>query len=448
MNDDIIEESVENDDLPTEFAPIVGEAMTNFVKESKPGKFIVALPNEEDEKLPEAEVGIDKEEESGFSNLPKVLETEFKNAGFTKKDTLDNPLSVLETITLMRRQKTGSVHPLPTNSEYRKVEKENITFIKSNPAQDYLILEELGEGGFGKVYKCTCNKNSDIFAMKYIDITSSKQKIYIGNEITIMKTTDNPNVVKLYDVYLNKGRIFMIMDYLDGGWLTPIVEDHKEDIPENVIAFILREVLQGIACLHKRGIVHRDIKSDNILIEKGSSVIKLTDFGYSCQLTQEKRMRESRVGTLYWMAPEILKGNNKYDERWDIWSFGIFAFELAQGFPPFPKKGQQKTIYEILSNPSPTLAEPEKWSEDFNSFIEWWMVKNFEDRPTAFELLKHPFIHENLDYETARQDYMDFKEKYLQMSGAIPEDFERNSFSGFDTQSNKRKKSNAVKKKI
>lgn len=130
-----------------------------------------------------------------------------------------------------------------------------------------------------------------------------------------MKTSDHPNIVNLHDVYLYKGRIFMVMDYLDGGCLTPVVEDMKLDIPENVIAYILREVLQGIYSLHKRGIIHRDIKSDNILIEKDTAAIKITDFGYSCQLTQEKRMRESRVGTLYWMAPELLKSDNKYNEK-------------------------------------------------------------------------------------------------------------------------------------
>ena len=135
-----------------------------------------------------------------------------------------------------------------------------------------------------------------------------------------------------------QGRIFLFMEYLDGGWLTPIVEGLKEPIPEKAIAFILRETLEGIAQLHKRGIIHRDIKSDNVLINKFDSSIKITDFGYSWQLTQEKRLRESRVGTLYWMAPEVLKGNTEYGAKWDIWSLGVFAFELAEGYPPFPKK--------------------------------------------------------------------------------------------------------------
>ena len=102
----------------------------------------------------------------------------------------------------MRRQKAGSLHPLPTCSEYRKREQECIVFIKSNPSEDYIILDELGEGGFGKVYKCVQIKNQQVYAMKHIDITSSKQKIYIGNEITIMKTMDHQNIVKLYETYL------------------------------------------------------------------------------------------------------------------------------------------------------------------------------------------------------------------------------------------------------
>lgn len=117
--------------------------------------------------------------------------------------------------------------------------------------------------------------------MKHIDISSQKQKIYIGNEITIMKTTDHKNIVKLYESYMYKGRIFLFMEYMDGGCLTPVVEDYKLDIPETVIAFILREVLEGIAKLHKMGIIHRDIKSDNVLIDRDGAAIKITDFGYA-----------------------------------------------------------------------------------------------------------------------------------------------------------------------
>jgi serine/threonine protein kinase len=275
--------------------------------------------------------------------------------------------------------------------------------------------------------------------MKYIDITSNKQKIYIGNEITIMKSMDTKNIVKLHEVYMYKGRIFMIMEYMDGGCVTPVVEDMKLEIPEPIIAFIRRETVMGIAELHKRGIIHRDIKSDNVLIERGTASIKLTDFGYSCQLTQEKRMRESRVGTLYWMAPEILKGNNLYDERCDVWSLGVFAFELAEHYPPFPKKGQQKTIYNILSKPPPELKNKKKWSENFHSFIETCMVKDPEQRPRARDLLKHPFLAD-FDYEEVKQQYIEFKDQVLKDLGKITEDFEEVKYEGFETNLRQRSK--------
>ena len=443
ISPEMVQYAVDTDELDEAVAPIYpDEKIINQVYSFKPGKFIITLQSESDSEERKYDVEIDETEEWGIKGLPAEWKQELKESGFTKKDVIEHPMEVLETLNWMRRTKTGSLHPLPTNSEYRKREQESIVFIKSNPSKDYIILDELGEGGFGKVYKCVKISNQEVYAMKHIDITSNKQKIYIGNEITLMKSIDHKNIVKLYETYMYKGRIFLFMEFLDGGCLTPVVEDFKLDIPENVIAYIITEVLQGIVSLHKRGIVHRDIKSDNVLIERDGAAIKLTDFGYSCQLTQEKRLRESRVGTLYWMAPEILKGNWAYDERCDIWSLGVFAFELAEGVPPFPKKGQQKTIYHILSKPAPELKNKKKWSEEFQSFISYCMIKDPEERPKAKQLLKHPFINE-LDYEEAQQEYIDFKYKVLKSHGKITADFEESKFEGFT--SSKRLRSNTVK---
>jgi p21-activated kinase 2 len=312
----LVEETVDIDDLEDSVVPdLPDDNLLNCVYASKPGKFIIIIQSESEEQEIPVESSLDSK--NGFLGLPEEWNEELSKAGFTKQQAIEDPIHILETIGLIQRVKAGSIRqPLPTNSEYRKIEKEKIVFIKSEPSEDFTILEDIGEGGFGKVYKCARKGESDkFFAMKYIDITSSKQKIYIGNEITIMKHMDHKNIVQLYEVYMFKGRIFMIMEYLDGGCLTPVVEYLKIEVPETVIAYIIREVLEGIASLHKRGIIHRDIKSDNVLIDRETGDIKITDFGYSCQLTQEKRMRESRVGTLYWMAPEVLKGNNQYDER-------------------------------------------------------------------------------------------------------------------------------------
>ena len=121
---------------------------------------------------------------------------------------------------------------------------------------------------------------------------------------------------------------------------------------------------------------------------------------------------------------------------------GVFAFELAEGVPPFPKKGQQKTIYHILSRPAPELKDKKKWSEEFQSFISNCMIKDPEERPTSKQLLKHPFL-KGLDYEEAQQDYIDFKHKVLKSHGKITDDFEESKFEGFT--SSKRLRSNTFK---
>lgn len=443
LSPEMVQYTVNTNELDDKVAPEVpDEKILHHINMSKPGKFILTIQSNNQDEEHKYNIEVDENAETGIVGLPDDYEEELKESGFTREDVIENPIDVLTTIGWMRRQKTGSLHPLPTNSEYRKREEECISFIKNNPKDDYIILDELGEGGFGKVYKWVRISDKEVYAMKHIDITCAKQKIYIGNEITIMKSMDHKNIVKLYDTYLYKGRIFLFMEYLDGGCLTPIVENYNLKIPENVIAFILKEVLEGIAQLHKRGIIHRDIKSDNVLIDRAGSSIKLTDFGYSWQLTQEKRMRESRVGTLYWMAPEIIKGTNLYDERWDIWSLGVFAFELAEGVPPFPKKGQQKTIYHILSKPPPKLSKKKKWSENFHSFIEACMVKDPEARPKAYELLKHPFVND-FDYEQFKQEYIEFKQEVLKKIGKIDDEFDEADFTGF-TES-KRLRSNTFK---
>ena len=258
------------------------EGILKHIKTSKPGKFTVYMKeNEDDEKEAEYDVEIDENSELGVKGLPDSWKKKLKESNLTKSDVTANPIQVMEMLDTMQRDKSGSIYPFPTNSEYRLLEKKSIVFSKNNPQDEYIILEVLGEGGFGKVYKTVKIDNGEVYAMKMIDVTSNKQKIYIGNEITIMKTINQKNVIKLYDTYMYQGRIFLFMEFLDGGCLTPVVEELKEPIPENVIAFILRETLEGVAQLHKRGIIHRDIKSDNILISKFDSSIKITDFGYS-----------------------------------------------------------------------------------------------------------------------------------------------------------------------
>lgn len=142
---------------------------------------------------------------------------------------------------------------------------------------------------------------------------------------------------------------------MNEGCLTPFLEDMRTQMPENVIGYILKKIIEALVFLHDIHIIHRDIKSDNVMITDTGEV-KLGDFGYAAQLTQEKENRKSKVGTVCWMAPEIIKGKGNYDKKIDIWSLGIFAIELADGEPPHLREPPTKVLYLIISRPPPTLA--------------------------------------------------------------------------------------------
>lgn len=135
--------------------------------------------------------------------------------------------------------------------------------------------------------------------------------------------------------------------------------------------------------------MHRDIKSDNILTDKNGEV-KLADFGYSAQLTQERSARSSKVGTLCWMAPELIKGERRYDTKIDIWSFGIFAFEIAEGDPPYIREPQSRVMINIITRDPPEISN--RWSEGFRDFVKACLTVDPEERPSAEDLLKHPFL--------------------------------------------------------
>ena len=165
---------------------------------------------------------------------------------------------------------------------------------------------------------------------------------------------DNDNVIMCYDAFDYRQRLWIFLEFMDGGCLTPIVEERKGNISEGVCLFILYQTIKGLASLHKRNIMHRDIKSDNILVNEQGD-LKLADFGYAAQLTIEKSKRNSKVGTVCWMAPELIRGKSSYDIKVDIWSFGIFALELADGEPPYISEPQQKVLYLIVTKDAPTL---------------------------------------------------------------------------------------------
>jgi len=186
-------------------------------------------------------------------------------------------------------------------------------------------------------------------------------------------------------------QLWVVMEYMDGGCLTDILELF-EDIKMNEaqIAFCCKETLRALSYIHSLHRIHRDIKSDNILLDTGGHV-KLADFGYAAQLTQKQQKRNTVVGTPYWMAPELIRGHD-YGTKVDIWSLGIMLMEMVEGEPPYMEFPPLRALFLITTKGIPPLKEPHKWSADLNDFFTKCLEKDVEKRPGADELLKHPFI--------------------------------------------------------
>ena len=252
----------------------------------------------------------------------------------------------------------------PSEEVYQQELKKNMTLIEDDPSNKFELLHLIGQGGFGKVYLCKEFATGVLYAMKFVDPKSERERYFLNNEIGLMKSQEKNNyVVRYLEAYLFKDRVWIFMEYLDMGCLTPILDVRRGKLPESIIAYIMKQVLKGLLCLHNKHIVHRDIKSDNIMISSDGD-IKLGDFGYAAQLTQERNARTSRVGTILWMAPEIVKGRAQYDNKVDVWSLGIFGLELANGDPPYMNEDPHKVLLIIVSR-SPPKLDPSKWSVEF-----------------------------------------------------------------------------------
>ena len=227
----------------------------------------------------------------------------------------------------------------------------------------------------------------------------------IINEIILTKLSSSQYIVNYYESYDYDGYLWLVVELMKGS-LTDLILQRAGVIPERIIALVMREMLLGLKIMHDQYRIHRDIKSDNILIGLDGSV-KLGDFGYAAQLTQEHDVRHSVVGTPSWMAPELVVGMD-YGTSVDIWSLGIVAIETVVGEPPYLNENPMKALYYIATKPSPQLPNNGKWSENFQSFVNCCLVKDPETRPSSDVLLMHPFITEILP------DTKEFFAEYLQ----------------------------------
>ncbi|KAI9475788.1 MAG: Pak2 protein [Benjaminiella poitrasii] len=260
--------------------------------------------------------------------------------------------------------------------------------INSDPLLAYTDMVKIGQGASGGVFIAHRHGDDIPVAIKQMNLEKQPKKELIINEIMVMKRSRQKNIVNFIESYLWKGDLWVVMEYMEGGSLTDVVTCNM--IMEGQIAAICKEVLEGLKHLHATGVIHRDIKSDNVLLSMQGD-IKLTDFGFCAQLHEPQSKRTTLVGTPYWMAPEVVT-RKAYDQKVDIWSLGILAIEMIEGEPPYLNENPLRALYLIANNGTPELQNPEALSDIFKDFLFLCLQVDPQFRPTAADLLKHPFL--------------------------------------------------------
>ncbi|OBA19824.1 Pkinase-domain-containing protein [Metschnikowia bicuspidata var. bicuspidata NRRL YB-4993] len=279
-------------------------------------------------------------------------------------------------------------------SDQQVIAKLKTVVNSDDPSSLFRIILKAGQGASGEVYLAESlipGQNGRKVAIKQMDLQAQPRKELIINEILVMKDSRHDNIVNFLDSYLRESNdLLVIMEYMEGGSLTEVIENNECKLNERQIATICHETLKGLQFLHKKHIIHRDIKSDNVLLSAGGNV-KITDFGFCAKLTDQRSKRATMVGTPYWMAPEVVK-QKEYDEKVDVWSLGIMTIEMIEGEPPYLNEEPLKALYLIATNGTPKLKKPELLSNSIKKFLSICLCVDVKYRASTDELLEHSFI--------------------------------------------------------
>ncbi|KAF4504837.1 hypothetical protein G6O67_008237 [Ophiocordyceps sinensis] len=264
-----------------------------------------------------------------------------------------------------------------------------------DPRDVFRGFTKIGQGASGGVFTGYERGTNRLVAIKQMNLEQQPKKDLIINEILVMKDSLHPNIVNFIDSYLCGGELWVVMEFMEGGSLTDVVTFNI--MTEGQIASVCRETLKGLQHLHSKGVIHRDIKSDNILLSNEGS-IKLTDFGFCATINEAQNKRTTMVGTPYWMAPEVVT-RKEYGRKVDIWSLGIMAIEMIEGEPPYLTESPLRALWLIATNGTPQIKNEHELSPVFRDFLYFALKVDPEKRASAHDLLRHDFMKQCVDLE-------------------------------------------------
>ncbi|XP_036333880.1 serine/threonine-protein kinase 10 isoform X2 [Rhagoletis pomonella] len=301
--------------------------------------------------------------------------------------------------------------------EAKKKRLYNNIKMDTDPAEFWEMVGELGDGAFGKVYKAQHKEHRRFAAAKLCTLEDEENLSDHMVEIDILSEIKHPNIVELYEAFSIEDKLWMLIEYCDGGALDSIMVELEKPLTEPQIAYVCRHMTEGLSFLHKNKVIHRDLKAGNVLLTMEGGV-KLADFGVSAKNKHTLQKHDTFIGTPYWMAPELVLcetfRDNPYDLKVDIWSLGITLIELAQMEPPNSEMSPMRVLLKIQKSEPPTLDQPSKWSKEFNEFLKRALVKDPQQRPGTDILLQHRFINCELDAKPIKDLLLEYKAEVVE----------------------------------
>ncbi|KAH0792496.1 STE family protein kinase [Histomonas meleagridis] len=336
----------------------------------------------------EHEVHVSINSETGLTGLPEWMERQLQNSGINKQQVMAHPGEVIQVMNFMQGSSEAKPKSQPQANPIPPVNPEESEGIPQIDPKTLLTdIEQIGSGGTSTVFRAKLKSNGQVVAVKAIDLSRNERSI-IENEIEVQRGLNSENIVQIYRVVESKNWLYIIMEYVNGGMLTDVLTICN--LSEANIAYFVQKVLKALVVIHRSHKIHRDIKSDNILVSLEGDV-KIADFGYTAQLNNNSSKRKTVCGTPYWMAPELIQGF-EYDYEVDIWSLGIMCIEMADGAPPYMDEPPMRALYLIVVNGVSGCADKSQWSPQFNDFCSKCLERDPSKRPSAEELLRHPFL--------------------------------------------------------